>query len=346
MELTDELKARIKSSLQVMAARAASTSDSSSDESSDELYVPFSKRPEWSDVKPVRQDDGPDPVCIIDYTAKFKDAFDYFRAVLANDERSERALSLTTECATLNPANYTVWFFRRIILKELHKDLSEELTYVDQVVLKNSKNYQVWHHRKVIVETLNDGSREKEFTEKILDQDAKNYHAWQHRQWFVAHFNLYDGEIEYVNSLLAIDIRNNSAWNHRYYVISRTAGFRVNEVLEREVAFTLSKIAVTPSNESPWNYLRGVLEGTGLSKLDRVVEFCEELYLKRCTSPHLLAFIIDIIEERLSSQGDKADSVQLNRALGLADSLANEHDKIRKEYWNYIRRNLIATFGH
>ncbi|XP_069687612.1 protein farnesyltransferase/geranylgeranyltransferase type-1 subunit alpha [Periplaneta americana] len=315
------------------------------DSSSEELYdegnwVFYKYRVDWNDVVPVPQDDGPYPIVAIAYSEKFRDIYDYFRAILKSCEKSERALQLTKDALDLNPANYTVWQYRREILKHLNKDLIPELQYVKEMIEENPKNYQVWHHRRVIVEWLQDPSYELNLTETILSQDAKNYHAWQHRQWVIRTFKLFNNELEYVEQLLDDDIRNNSAWNQRYFVINNTTGF-TKEVIDRELEFTLNKIKKVTNNESAWNYLRGVLlhHTGGISQDPAVKKMCEELYLSGNRSPFLLAFLVDMCEEKIErADGDMNDSLQ--HAVQLCDILANEYDTIRKEYWNYVARSL------
>lgn len=62
--------------------------------------------------------------------------------------------------------------------------------------------------------------------------------------------------MEYIDSLLSDDIRNNSAWNQRYFIVNNTTGF-TDEVLDREIDYTLFNIKAVTENESAWNYLRG-----------------------------------------------------------------------------------------
>ncbi|XP_012267987.1 protein farnesyltransferase/geranylgeranyltransferase type-1 subunit alpha [Athalia rosae] len=317
-------------------------SDSSEEEEVETSWVLYRDRNDWKDVTPIPQDDGPHPIVAIAYSEKFTDAYNYFRAILKTEEKSERALGLTEDCITLNPANYTVWQYRREIIKALDKNLWDELKYIEKLIRTNPKNYQVWHHRKVIVEWLQDPSVDLPLTEIILKKDAKNYHAWQHRQWLIKTFNLFEGELEYVEQLLNEDIRNNSAWNQRYFVLNNTTKFE-QQVIDREIQFTLKKIKLVKGNESAWNYLRGILqhdEEGGLGRNKTVMESCEALYAEGSRTVHLLACMIDICQERCA-MGEPPKSVfSVQRALELCKDLAEEHDTIRRKYWEYISQQL------
>ena len=68
----------------------------------------------------------------IDFSTKFMITFGLFQEALKRNEISDRTLNLTKACIFLNPANYTVWYFRRVILFELSKDLNEEINFISR----------------------------------------------------------------------------------------------------------------------------------------------------------------------------------------------------------------------
>ncbi|KAL5281951.1 FNTA family protein [Megaselia abdita] len=318
-----------------------------SDNSDDELmpdWIPYSHRPEWSDVTPLAQDDGPYPVVQIAYSEKFSEVYDYFRAILAANEKSERALKLTQDALQLNPANYTVWQYRREILKDLKKDLHMELEYLDNIIENNTKNYQVWHHRRVIVDQLNDPIRELPLTENVLKMDPKNYHAWQHRQYAIKKFNLYDDELAYVDRLITEDIRNNSAWNQRFFVLKHF-GF-TSEILGRELQYTTTRIKRVPNNESAWNFLRGLLsqcEGA-IDQSSYVNDFCEELYESGGRFVFLLAFLIDLNERRYMQCEEESKKAEFYKKIEhMCTILSTDHDSIRQNYWQYMLQRIRSN---
>jgi len=214
----------------------------------------------WADLVPLAQDDGPNPVVPIAYTKEFTELHNYFRAMMKRNEKSERALKLTSHVLNQNAANYTAWHYRRQCLRALNSDLIAELGWCAELAIESPKNYQLWHHRREIVALINKPLEELQQVELVLERegDAKNYHAWSHRQWVLLTFNNWENELKYVDKLLTDDVRNNSAWNHRHFVISNTSGF-TQEVLANELNYVKMQIAHAVNNASPWDYLIGLL---------------------------------------------------------------------------------------
>lgn len=154
-----------------------------------------------------------------------------------------------------------------------------------------------------------------------------------------------------MDKLISADVRNNSAWNQRFFVLKHT-GLGA-EVLQREVKYALTRIQLVKNNESSWSFLRGLLLQGGDGTLDQfaeVADFCEELYTQNCRSPHLLAFLIDMYEERCMRTAavcgsDVAELQRLaERVKELCDSMKNRYDKIREKYWAYVEFNFTTQF--
>eukprot|EP01039_Chlorochromonas_danica_P006942 gene6943-7682_t len=271
----------------------------------------------WSDLTPIPQDEGPDPVVQIAYSDEFVFLMGIFRALVAKKEYSLRAFQLTDALLDLNPASYTVWQFRRNCIRELKCDLEAELDFMDSFAEENPKNYQIWYHRRAIVEMLGNASRELAFCQDVFEVDAKNYHAWAHRQWVLLTYGLWEGELDFVEKCIEEDIRNNSAWNHRWFVVHQGPEGVTPAILERELNYAVNSINLVKKNESSWNYLRGLarlhpeLKEVVSQRVEELVNSTEgENYLA-------LGLLADLKEE----QGDVSAAQDLFETLVIVDGI-------------------------
>ncbi|RLN20559.1 hypothetical protein BBJ28_00010310 [Nothophytophthora sp. Chile5] len=253
---------------------------------------------------------------------------DCFRGVLKTNEYSPRTLALTLDVIHANPANYTVWNFRRRVLEALGADLHEELRFTADMAIQNPKNYQIWHHRREICALLQDGSQEKSFSAQAIQGDSKNYHAWAHRQWAIRAFDLWADELDYVDQLLLQDVRNNSAWNHRWFVLSHTAGLATAPDRQREVDYSLAKIALAVHNESPWNFLRGLVRGHEASCAAQIKEKARQVLKDTPDCIFAASMLVDLYAKEGSEDA-------LAEAAKLLETLMNHTDRVRKAYWQF-----------
>ncbi|KAG1144908.1 hypothetical protein G6F37_008233 [Rhizopus arrhizus] len=295
----------------------------------------YCENPDWKDVTPIPQDDGANPLVPIAYAEDYKDAMDYFRAVIRTNEKSERVLLLTQDIIDMNPAHYTVWNYRQNVLFALNKDLNEELDYIDSIAADQAKNYQVWHHRQVVVDKLGTGDRELSFINSILENDSKNYHGWSYRQWVVKRFGLWENELTYTSDLILYDVRNNSAWNYRYYVLFENPTQPTEEVIEKETEFCEKQIRLAPNNSSSWSYLKALLEASNKS-LDTMEPLLKELVDIQVESSYILSAYVDIYEQRAKKSETPIDPA----ALEMCDELSTKLDIIREKYWNFRKEKL------
>lgn len=324
---------------------------------------------------PIAQDDGPHTVCAIKYSPSYSEAMDYLRAIMHNDERSDRALRLTAICLNHNPANYTIWHFRRSILstlsshsnmyagvnkKHIHYDhtlVERELEFTSKLGGINPKNYQIWYHRRSLLECICISEPESIFIQNelsymatVLDEDGKNYHAWSNRQWLIATINkksLWEDEKLFVHEKIANDHRNNSAWNHRWFVCcyNTNTTFLDLDIAKVEAEYAIKTAAIDIYNESPWSYLIGVLKKA--NSLTLISQYEKEISnIKHSQNggnesnscAELLSAQIDLLEMKNTIDA-------YNHAANISHDLAHFYDTIRNKYWLEREKELRSQIN-
>jgi len=320
---------------------------------------PYCERPEWNDMEPVPQVDGPEPLVVIRYPKGFDDVHSYFRAVQQRVEFSLRALRLTADVIEQNSANYTAWYYRRRCLKELGSDLAKELAFADTWGRNSPKNYQVWFHRRWLIAELTEhlrqtaaskeegdkqvitlAKRELEFLWDVMqeNEDYKNYNGWSHRQFVVQRFGLWEDEMSFVEELIDHDIRNNSAWNHRFAVVRNLSWPPSDAVRQREVQYVLSAVRLCVGNESAWNYLSAFLgDGPDRAAWDSdpsLEAFCREVLAQTADKENMCRFAIETLARVHEAKCEVAEAKEQY-------ALLKEVDKIRADYWDW-RASLLG----
>jgi protein farnesyltransferase/geranylgeranyltransferase type-1 subunit alpha len=170
---------------------------------------------------------------------------------------------------------------------------------------------------------------------------------------------LWNDELEFSHSLLLDDMRNNSAWNHRWFICHQGGSEALGvKILHREAQYALHAVEADPFNESPWRYMIGLLkehnnnnnstgDGDGSDSVVEVLQKYDDKLQQMVDSynntPDLVAdggqchymvgAHIDILQMIASVE-------TLQKAAGLAHSLATEHDLIRRKYWLYREEQL------
>ncbi|KAJ3318273.1 CAAX geranylgeranyltransferase alpha subunit [Boothiomyces sp. JEL0866] len=271
----------------------------------------------FQDIVPMLQEDGPTPLCPINYDPYYKKCMDYFRTISSIKEYSKRALDLTTEILVENASHYSVWKYRLDTVNKINASLEEEWIFLNNLAHHNPKSYQIWHQRQALAERASNPKDEMEFVNSMIENDGKNYHAWSYRQWLVRTFGLWDQELLDLNRIIDDDIRNNSAWNQRFFIISRSPS---PDVIKKEIQYTLGKIQLAPNNESPWNYYKGLLLYSEFDSSD-IVEYKENRFA--------LSVFLDYYKEKGMKEEYKSTCLTLERI-----------DPVRQTYWRYKRDSI------
>jgi protein farnesyltransferase/geranylgeranyltransferase type-1 subunit alpha len=202
----------------------------------------------FADVTPVSQPPSPGGVCEIQYADGFVIAYDYFRAIVTSREVSERVLQLTELCATLNPANYTVWQHRRFVWRQLIAVDTENTKRTNEGTAAVAAAAAAAPISDVEDDDDSSAPRtlrarveyELQLASRLGGANPKTYQIWYHRRAVVEHLHElastddignHDGalrlmlqerihtELEYLRTVVRADGKNYHAWSYRQFLL-------------------------------------------------------------------------------------------------------------------------------
>ncbi|KAL8856162.1 MAG: hypothetical protein Q9178_007200 [Gyalolechia marmorata] len=171
-------------------------------------------------------------------------------------EYTKDVLSMTTRLLEMNPEYYTVWNYRRLLLRSFF----EETTPSNPGMEDDSTRHD--NVRQYITDDLG-------FLLPLLRKFPKCYWIWNYRLWLIAEatrllpssvvYTLWQKELSLVGKMLSLDSRNFHGWGYRRKVVSAledlsvALGSKTTSMTEEEFAYITKMIETNLSNFSAWH---------------------------------------------------------------------------------------------
>lgn len=195
---------------------------------------------------------------------------------------SAESLDLTAKMLKTNPDIYSLWNYRREILKELHNAiglsdttsspipatsgssiLAPELHLSAECIKKNPKSYGAWHHRKWMISRIEcDINSELALCAEFLRADQRNFHCWNYRRFVVSLENVSpQSEFDFAGQKIRENFSNYSAFHHRSVMIqSLDVSHFDRSFVESEFRIVENAVFTEPDDQSAWWYYEFLLQ--------------------------------------------------------------------------------------
>ena len=245
-----------------------------------------------------------------------------FRAVMNNQEKTERVLKLTERVIVENPTNVTAWWYRREVLVALNFDGNKELDFSTNILKLCLKSYQAWQHRKWVICHMNDPPSDTRFLRDLLYQDDRNFHAWSYIIWLSGFLKWHEEIYELTGDLVKKQRRNGSAWHVRIEMMKN-----IDVDMEYELNFVFNLLGTDGGNEACCNAVRGIvamkpdLATMALEKIDA--------FLSKTANDRAALTLKLHLQEKLGIKTNREEVCQKLMRV----------DVLRKRFWKCVMEN-------
>ena len=163
---------------------------------------------------------------------------------------------MTTRLLEMNPEYYTIWNYRRLLLRSFFQDDTPSTSGTEDSSNKHS----------IVQQYITD---DLAFLLPLLRKFPKCYWIWNYRLWLLAEatrllpspivYQLWQKELGLVGKMLTLDSRNFHGWGYRRQVVSAleqlsmAMGSTTTSMTEDEFAYTTKMIESNLSNFSAWH---------------------------------------------------------------------------------------------